>query len=145
MIRRYDSGSDGRSSFLTNVQSALYRNSLKKNLIHDRIDSPTAYLRLTVLVIRGQLSAVLLQIKMTLYLTITILALTLGIILEWLKPVDRQWHLFRGRRCKLPPGPRGLPVVGNMLQLFRARDSGQLAPYVSLFRSSHQLTTSCGS
>lgn len=30
----------------------------------------------------------------------------------------------------LPPGPKGQFVVGNLLQMFRARDAGRLTDYV---------------
>ena len=52
------------------------------------------------------------------------------VIRERLKPVDRKWRL-RGRRWKLPHGPSGVPILGNMLQFFEARDTGGLTLYVS--------------
>ena len=40
----------------------------------------------------------------------------------------------RGSQAKLPPGPRGLPVLGNLLQTLKARKGGPAAFgfYVSL-------------
>ena len=61
------------------------------------------------------------------------LALPIALILLLLKelsnPVDKKWKL-RGKKWKLPPGPKGSPIVGNLLQFSRARDSGKLIPYV---------------
>lgn len=78
---------------------------------------------------------------MALYI-LSIIVLLSVIILEWLKPVDKQWHFYPRRRWRLPPGPRGLPVVGNMPQLFGARDSGKLVPYVGSWLYPYDFTIS---
>lgn len=36
-----------------------------------------------------------------------------------------------GKRCRLPPGPKGRFVVGNLSQMFRAREAGEFSHYVS--------------
>ena len=48
-------------------------------------------------------------------LVLLLLALTVLLGLrELLKPVDR-YPSPRGRKWRLPPGPRGLPLIGNLL------------------------------
>lgn len=51
-------------------------------------------------------------------------------VYESLKPVDKKWA-FLGTRWRLPPGPDGQFVVGNLLQMFHARRAGRLSEYVS--------------
>jgi hypothetical protein len=73
----------------------------------------------------------ILSCKMGLLLVALALPIALLFLLlkELSKPVDKKWKL-RGRKWKLPPGPKGSPIVGNLLQFSRARDTGKLIPYV---------------
>ena len=68
--------------------------------------------------------------KMILGALFAISTLSLFLLREIFKPIDTRWTGF-GRRWKMPPGPPGQPVVGNLLQMFRARDKGQFGSYVS--------------
>lgn len=49
---------------------------------------------------------------------------------EILNPVDFKWRIYRPR-TRMPPGPRGIPLFGNLYQFFEARDNGKFASYVS--------------
>lgn len=49
---------------------------------------------------------------------------------ETFKPRDQKWRLS-GLRYKLPPGPKGTPIVGNLFQFLNARRPGGFVPYVS--------------
>lgn len=54
---------------------------------------------------------------------LTVLALQIS------RPVHkRQWP--RQEAFRMPPGPPGQFLWGNLYQFFRARDSGKLVPYV---------------
>lgn len=55
--------------------------------------------------------------------------LVLLFLRELSKPVDKKWRLG-GKKWKLPPGPKGKPIVGNLWQFSKARDTGKLIPYV---------------
>ncbi|KAI8960529.1 cytochrome P450 [Daldinia sp. FL1419] len=52
------------------------------------------------------------------------LALAIGaiclVLLESLRPVDSKF-LFSAKRWRMPPGPSGQPIVGNLLQMLQAR------------------------
>ncbi|KAI9689255.1 MAG: hypothetical protein M1820_010186 [Bogoriella megaspora] len=56
------------------------------------------------------------------------------------QPVDQQWMLKR-TKWRLPPGPAGTPVVGNLLQFFEARDAGNLAAYLRGLGDYGEMTT----
>ena len=47
--------------------------------------------------------------------------------------IAKSFSFVAERRCRLPAGPRGHFIIGNLLQMFRARDAGGFAQYVSLF------------
>ena len=72
--------------------------------------------------------------EMQLLLTISaaLLVLVSLVVRELCKPPDQGWRVpGRTKKAwKLPPGPAGMPIVGNLSQFFRARDSGRLIPYV---------------
>ena len=55
------------------------------------------------------------------------------ILKELLSPSHKQWTsiLLSKRKYKLPAGPPGIPIFGNLLQFMNARKSGQLFPWVS--------------
>ena len=60
-----------------------------------------------------------------------ILILCLLIIKEILKPLHLQ-RSCTGRNFNLPPGPSGSPIVGNLIQFFKARrNEVDLLSYVS--------------
>ncbi|PIA99147.1 Cytochrome P450 2D10 [Cercospora beticola] len=43
---------------------------------------------------------------------------------ELIQPIDKKWSSFR--RYRLPAGPKGSPIVGNMLEFWRSRSAGTL-------------------
>ena len=49
---------------------------------------------------------------------------------EYLRP-GSLLRRFASLRRKLPPGPPGIPIFGNMFQFTRARDAGLWGPFVS--------------
>lgn len=55
---------------------------------------------------------------------------TLCVLYKYVIPDTFLWRIL-GRGRKLPPGPPGLPVFGNMFQFTKARDAGLWAPFVS--------------
>ncbi|KAH6670723.1 cytochrome P450 [Halenospora varia] len=59
---------------------------------------------------------------------------------ELCKPVDKKWS-FTGKKWKLPPGPKGSPIVGNLLQFAKARDTGKLGPYLHSLGQYGEMTT----
>ncbi|KAI1477936.1 cytochrome P450 [Daldinia eschscholtzii] len=73
------------------------------------------------------------------------IALVLGIIsfavIEFLRPVDSK--LLSGKkRWRMPPGPPGEPIVGNLLQMFQARRSAQaLNEWLNSLRKYGEMTT----
>ncbi|TVY81707.1 Cytochrome P450 monooxygenase patH [Lachnellula suecica] len=73
--------------------------------------------------------------------TVTVLtALVLIAIRELCKPVDKKWKLG-GKKWKLPPGPLGSPIVGNLWQFSKARDTGKLIPYLHSLAEYGEMTT----
>lgn len=68
------------------------------------------------------------------------LSLLLLLLYEQVKPVDKKWSTFT-RVARLPPGPKGVPLFGNLLQFWNARENGRLTPYVSR-RHSHSQSNS---
>ena len=56
-------------------------------------------------------------------------ALVAIVLNELCKPADRKWKLT-GSKWRLPSGPQGKPLIGNLSQFFKARDSGDFVPYV---------------
>ncbi|TVY40482.1 Cytochrome P450 monooxygenase [Lachnellula occidentalis] len=59
---------------------------------------------------------------------------------ETFKPRDQKWRLS-GPRYKLPPGPKGTPVFGNLFQFLNARRPGGFVPYLSSMRQHGEMTT----
>lgn len=54
------------------------------------------------------------------------------VLREILKPVDKRWQFGAKKPWRLPQGPRGQPIVGNLYQMFQARDRGEFGKYVCL-------------
>jgi hypothetical protein len=52
----------------------------------------------------------------------------LVLVRELSAPVDQKW--LSGRKWKLPPGPKGSVIMGNLGQFFNARASGKMIPWV---------------
>ena len=50
-----------------------------------------------------------------------------------LLPPHRRWGLS-GPLYKLPPGPKGRFIVGSLLEWLKARDNGNITPWVSRVR-----------
>ena len=59
-----------------------------------------------------------------------VLVLSLLVLLQYFSPIDKRWTLKK-KKWRLPPGPCGQVIVGNLFQMFEARDSGKFAQYVS--------------
>ena len=63
---------------------------------------------------------------------ICIVAVPFLIIQEMFKPIDQR-KAPAGKRWRLPPGPRGIPIFGSLLQFHKARrDSVQLFQWVGI-------------
>ncbi len=59
------------------------------------------------------------------------IATLLTLLASYLKPAGKR-RGANGRRSRLPPGPRGLPIIGSMHQLAKARHDPDHT-YVRLF------------
>ena len=57
-----------------------------------------------------------------------IVVLLLWFVYKQVKPIDKK--LSFSRTEKLPPGPKGIPLVGNLLQFWKARSDGSFNSYV---------------
>lgn len=68
-----------------------------------------------------------------------LLGVSLLSLLQYFRPIDRRWTFIR-KKWHLPPGPRGQFVVGNLVQMFEARETGKLAQYVSLITTIASVT-----
>lgn len=70
-----------------------------------------------------------------------IFALVLSLIAahELVQPVDKKWTSFK--KYKLPPGPNGPPVVGNLLQFWRSRSAGTLGKTFMELQEYGEMTT----
>ncbi|RAL07157.1 cytochrome P450 [Aspergillus homomorphus CBS 101889] len=64
----------------------------------------------------------------------------LWLLYKFLLPGTLLWKLV-GTGRKLPPGPPGLPVFGNMFQFTKARDAGLWAPFLASLRKYGAMTT----
>ncbi|PYH40405.1 cytochrome P450 [Aspergillus saccharolyticus JOP 1030-1] len=64
----------------------------------------------------------------------------LWLIYQWLVPGTFLSKLGSPER-QLPPGPRGLPIVGNMFQFTKARDAGLWAPFLASLLQYGPMTT----
>ena len=73
--------------------------------------------------------------------SIVILVAVILVLRETLKPIDRRWRFALKRSRRLPPGPVGRPVVGNLYQMFQARDRGEFGKYVGLHDQSMMVST----
>lgn len=73
------------------------------------------------------------------YLTLLlVLGISCAALIQFLSPVDLKWSI-RSKGWAMPPGPPGLPVLGNLQQMMAAR-SGPTAyvKWVRLNVSTHQ-------
>ncbi|KAH6675143.1 cytochrome P450 [Halenospora varia] len=68
------------------------------------------------------------------------LSLLLLLLYEQVKPVDKKWSTFT-RVARLPPGPKGVPLFGNLLQFWNARENGRLTPYLLSLQTFGEMTT----
>ena len=57
-----------------------------------------------------------------LYITFAIIAIATFSFVQLLKPVDKH-PPPKGKAWKLPPGPQGLPVIGNLLLYMKGEDA----------------------
>ncbi|OCL06829.1 cytochrome protein [Glonium stellatum] len=63
------------------------------------------------------------------------------IIREIFKPIDQR-KAPAGKQWKLPPGPRGIPIFGSLLEFRKARsDSAQLSQWLSSLSQYGEMTT----
>ncbi|KAM3422851.1 hypothetical protein BST61_g333 [Cercospora zeina] len=58
---------------------------------------------------------------------------------ELIQPIDKKWSPIR--KYKLPAGPKGSPIVGNMLEFWRSRSAGTLGKTFLDLQSYGEMTT----
>ena len=74
------------------------------------------------------------------WLLLTVVLTVLFIALhELIQPIDKKWTSFR--KYKLPPGPKGLPIFGNLLDFWRSRSAGTLGKTFMELQQYGEMTT----
>ncbi|KAI5367916.1 Putative cytochrome P450 [Septoria linicola] len=67
------------------------------------------------------------------------LGLLLLVVHELVQPVDKKWSSLK--KYRLPAGPRGLPVLGNLLEFWSSRSAGNLGKTFLELSSYGEMTT----